>query len=378
MDALKKSLVLNKESKNMEGILRDYFDMARRTDNELYIIKGLAFADSLHLARWMLRFKELMLSYKMVIKKNPDEAITYLDNQADLKVKYMNSGIADYYWIKGEIYKYGGKIDSALYYLKRAEPDLLKNFNTQSAQQTYFELAETYALNNDKQNAISYYEKSLALSNDLGDFKSIAVVSYRLSKLYEEINDYKKSLSYSRLAILYKDTLQQKTRERDIALLGVESERKKHEADVEAEKQKTEKSINLQYMAITVVISIVFVFILFLGFFPVSKTTIRILGYFFFISLFEFFVLLIDNTILGKFTHGQPLKLWLIKIGLIACLVPLQHLLEHRMIKFLESRSLLEVKKKFSIMKIWRRKEKPAPVISEAGIEEMEQDTAVL
>ena len=48
------------------------------------------------------------------------------------------------------------------------------------------------------------------------------------------------------------------------------------------------------------------------------------------------------------------------------------------MIKFLESRKLLEAKKKFSIMKIWKKKKMPAPVLSEAGIDEIEQDTAVL
>jgi hypothetical protein len=108
--------------------------------------------------------------------------------------------------------------------------------------------------------------------------------------------------------------------------------------------------------------------------FPVSKLTIRMMGYFFFISLFEFIVLLIDNILLVYATHDEPLKLWLIKIALIALLVPLQHFLEHNLIRFLESRKLLEARTKFSFKNWWQKIKKPAPV-TDAGIEE---DTAVL
>ena len=375
--AAKESLALNREHHNDEGIVNDYYLMAQNTNNELYILKGLALADSLHLNKLVLRFKIMMLSYKMVIVKNAPEAIAYLD-QPDLKKAIQSKGVSNYYFTRGEIYKYAGQLDSAMYYMKLAEPDLIQNLNTLSARDLYNEIADIYALKNDNQNAVIYYEKSLELSKDLGEYKDIITTSNKLSKLYEATGNFEKSLSYSKQEIAYTDTLQKKTKERDIALLHVELERKKHDAAFAAEQQKAERTINIQYMAITVVIAVVFVFILFMGFFPVSKFTIKMLGYFFFISVFEFLVMLIDNNILWKFTHGQPLKLWLIKIGLIACLVPLQHQLEHRMIQFLESRKLLNVKKRFSIMKIWKRKPKPAPVLSETGIEKIEEDTAVL
>ena len=97
-------------------------------------------------------------------------------------------------------------------------------------------------------------------------------------------------------------------------------------------------------------------------------------GYFFFISLFEFIVLLIDNIFLAHATHNEPLKLWLIKIILIALLVPLQHFLEHSLIKFLESRKLIEARTKFSL-KVWRQKTKKPATTKETDFEE---NTAVL
>jgi hypothetical protein len=126
-------------------------------------------------------------------------------------------------------------------------------------------------------------------------------------------------------------------------------------------------------MAITIAIGVVFVLMLIIGMFPVSKLTIKILGYIFFISLFEFIVLVID-TFLHRITHGEPLKIWLIKIVLIAMLVPLQHGLEHRLIKFLESRRLLKARTAFSFQKWWKKIKKPTPV-KEADFEE---GTAVL
>ena len=111
-----------------------------------------------------------------------------------------------------------------------------------------------------------------------------------------------------------------------------------------------------------------------MGMFPVSKLTIKLFGYFFFISLFEFIVLVIDNLLLAKAVHGEPLKLWLIKIVLIGMLVPIQHYLEHNVIKFLESRKLLEARNKLSFKKWWTKK-KSAPISKETDFEE---DTAVL
>jgi ABC-type Fe3+-siderophore transport system permease subunit len=126
-------------------------------------------------------------------------------------------------------------------------------------------------------------------------------------------------------------------------------------------------------MAITIAIGVIFAVMLVLGMFPISKVTIKLLGYFFFISLFEFIVLVID-TFLHKITHGEPLKIWLIKIFLIALLVPIQHFLEHRLIKFLESRKLLEARTRINLKKWFQKVKKPAPV-KEADFEE---GTAVL
>jgi hypothetical protein len=158
-----------------------------------------------------------------------------------------------------------------------------------------------------------------------------------------------------------------------VVLLQVDRENKKRESDLLELAEKQERKHNLQIMAITVMVTGFFGFMLFLGMFAVSKTTIKMLGYFAFISLFEFIIVLLDHPI-NALSHGEPLKIWAMKICLIALLVPLQHFLEHRLIHFLQSRKLLEARQNFSIRNWWYRIKKPAPV-ADAG---MEEDTAVL
>jgi ABC-type multidrug transport system fused ATPase/permease subunit len=208
----------------------------------------------------------------------------------------------------------------------------------------------------------------------MNDANSIVLSSEKLSELYEKLGNYKEAFSFSKQAKKFKDSLNNLSKGRDIALLGVERENKKHEEELRQENQRLNNKRNVQYMAISIAICIIFLGMLVMGMFAVSKLTIKLLGYFFFISLFEFIVMVIDNSFLAKVIHNEPLKLWLIKIVLIASLVPVQHFLEHNLIKFLESKKLLEARTKFSFKKWWSNIKKPAPA-GEAGVEE---DAAVL
>ena len=373
-DELKKSLSLDKENGYGEGMVLDYYDLARLTDEKFYIDKALELSDSLHLNKYNFKAKGLMLAYIEVIEKNSDKALHYLESETDLKQTYLNVGVAYYYRAIGDIYLYSNKPDSALYYFKLAEYDYIKIFDKKFTRGIFREIAECYQLLNDVPNAINYYTKALELSKNMNDATSIASASGMLSSLYEQLGDYKQAFVYSKQSIEYKENLRNLSKERDIALQDVDREKRKHEDDLRQEEKRLNNKRNIQYMAISIAICVIFVFLLGLGMFPVSKLTIRMMGYFFFISLFEFIVLLIDNTFLAHATHNEPLKLWLIKIVLIAMLVPLQHFLEHNLIKFLQSQKLLMARTKFSFKKIWLKIKKPVPV-TDAGIEE---DTAVL
>jgi tetratricopeptide (TPR) repeat protein len=373
-EELNNSLILNKKMGNKQGLLRDYYDLARLTDEKFFIVQCIQLADSLHDYKNLLNAKRLMLVYYYVVEKKDQQALRYLESEPDLKKSFLNDDRENYFITLGNIYFYSGKIDSALNYYLKAQPDLDKKFDLNTSKINLEQIAECYHLKNKFPQAISYYRKALQISIRMNEFNTIAQYSGKLSTLFEKQNDYKNAFFYSKQFMVYKDSLRDLSKENDIALLGVERENNKHANELLEQQQRDYNNRNIQYMGITIAIIIIFFIMLFVGSFPVSKFTVRIMGYFFFISLFEFIVLLIDNLVLTHSFYNQPLKLWLIKIGVIALLVPFQHFLERGVIDLLASKKLIEARTNFFLKKWWTVFKKPSP----SSDEMVDKDTAVL
>ncbi len=371
---LNQSLVLNLKAANMEGLLMDYYDLARLTNEKFFILRTIELADSLDDYKNLLNAKRLLLVYYYVVEKKGQVALRYLEDETDLKQSYSNDGIENYFMALGNIYFYTGKIDSALYFYRKAQSDLDNKFDLNLSRINLEQIAECYNLNNNSTKAISYYQKALAISREMKEFNTITLYSEKLSALFETQKNYKEAFFCSKQFIVYKDSLKRFSRENDIALLGVERENNKNQYELFQQRQHEFNNRNIQYMGITITIIIVFFIMLIVGSFPVSHFVVRIMGFFFFISLFEFIVLLIDNLVLFSPFHNKPMVLWLIKIGVIAMLVPFQHFLEHHVIDLLSSKKLIEARTSFSLKKWWAGiKQTPSPANGN-----MEEDTALL
>ena len=367
---LSRSIELNKKHKNGEGLIKDYIDLARLTNKRIYIEKALSLSDSLNLENYFIRAKEIMYGYYTVLVKNSDSTMKFLNDNSDLTETWKNIGMPYYYMNIGSVYQYADKWDSAVYYLQLAQPGYEKNFNEKNRQVLYTEIAKCYAFLQKPEQAILYYEKALALNKQINSLVNAITYSDALSALYGQIDDYKKAFYHSRQGVVLKDSLQKIANQRDIALIELTNEEKRHDRELQAIATQKLVKRNLQYMAITISITVFFFLLIVLGMFPISNITIKLLGYFAFISLFEFIVLLIE-PFLHQLTHGQPLQIWLFKIVLIAMLVPIQQYLEHKTISYLHSRKR---KYSFSIKKWWQHRNKP----SAAAIDDIEKDTAIL
>ncbi|MGE5106017.1 MAG: tetratricopeptide repeat protein, partial [Sphingobacteriales bacterium] len=177
------------------------------------------------------------------------------------------------------VYHYANKPDSAVYYFQLAIPGFEKDFNEINCQLLYEETAVCYALLKNPQMAISYYEKALALKTSINSPQRAANYAFSLSSLYEQKQDYKKALYYSQQGTILKDSLQKLFNQRDIALIEVNNEKKRHEKELELLAHKKLVKRNLQYMAITVLITVLFALLIIIGMFRTSRITIRLLGY---------------------------------------------------------------------------------------------------
>jgi tetratricopeptide (TPR) repeat protein len=253
---LLKSVALDKKYSSGERLIRDYTELARATDDTFYIKQALFLSDSLHIDNNKLRIKNILFAIYMTKLKDSKKALNYLNSQSDLKENVMRGGIANYYFTLGEIYRYANNPDSALFYFKLAEPSLFKTYDAGNAKYVFSEMAVCYELKKDTKNAIYYYEKTLEYCK--GDLSSIVSISNSLSGLYKETGNFEKAFNYKMDATSKQDSLTQLSKDKDIALLDVARETRKHEVVVEQEEEDSRNARNLQYMAITIAISIVF------------------------------------------------------------------------------------------------------------------------
>jgi len=373
---LLQSLQLNTKYHYTEGKFKDYIDLARITNERDYIDKASLLAAGLNSDRYKLSAKRLLYYWYMVEGKNSTQTFNYLFSNPDLLQFFQNPGPGNFHWQMGDIYRYAAQYDSALHYYKQAETELTSTYDIGVKLTVYTAMAETYLQNRDSSNATIYFEKAYELCRQINQVTSLPSICGQLGMLHAKRADYKLAYYYAGQADSANKLLQSNAAKDKVVLLQVDRENKKRENDLLEAAQLAERKHNIQIMAIILLITVFFAFTLFLGMFAVSKTTIRMLGYFAFIFLFEFIIVLLDHPIIA-ITHGEPLKIWGIKICLIAMLVPIQHFLEHRLISFLQSRKLLEARQRFSIKNWWYRfNKKPAPV-EDAGKEE-DTDTAVL
>lgn len=373
LEYLLKNEKQNKETHYTEGLIKDYIDLARATEEKSYVLKAIHLADSLHLDKYTLQAKRIMYVFYAFVIKNADSTFRYINDNEDLKLFFRNRGMPSYFNSVGFIYQYSGHIDSAIYYYQKALPGLDTSFDISSRQSVYVQLGECFTQKGQIAEAVKYYLKAYLMANNLKNLGDAAACTKSLSELYEKTGDYKNAIDYYKKNELIKDSLAALSSQRDIALAEINNEKRNHENELAKLEKKKINQRNLQYIAITILISFFFIALIVLGMFPLNKLTIKLTGFFVFICLFEFIVLLIDSW-LHRIAHGAPLKIWLMKIFIIALLVPCQHYLERQMVKFIESAKLHKLRLKLMEKRNKRRTKKSA----EEKFDDMESDSAVL
>jgi hypothetical protein len=91
--------------------------------------------------------------------------------------------------------------------------------------------------------------------------------------------------------------------------------------------------------------------------YKIPSSIIKGFGYITFVMLFEFIILILDTKI-HHWAHGQPLKILAVKIVLIAIILPLHHATEHKVVHYLLKNRLISqgghsIRSSFQQFKIW-------------------------
>ena len=350
---LQDALKISRAKKDSTGIVNTLIDLCRLTDEKVYLNEAMRIAEKLKSDKLIIAVKRIQFGFYAYVISSVDSTLNFFAKNPDVNYYYKNMGSAAYLFRLGQIYQYGGKPDSAILFYKEAEPQYVHEFDQTPRYNIYASLADCYYKTNNNKEAIVYYEKAYQVALDQDMIAKRLPVTLALSKLFGDLKDYQKANYYLSGYIALKDSLNIKANQKDIALAEINNEKRNIEREANKLQSKKLKVRNLQYMIITIAITIFFFLLLLLGMYPISPFTIRLFGYFVFISIFEFIILLIDNW-LHKIAHGSPLWIWLMKVAIIAMIVPVHHFIEYQVVQFLHTRKLHFLREKIS--RSFRRK----------------------
>ena len=237
----------------------------------------------------------------------------------------------------GSAYSDMGRFDSAAFYFRRAEPLMEAKINVLDKAEFYGEVGKFYKKKGDYAVAIAYFLKRRTIGKLVKSLGIMQDSDSSLVTLYVRSGDYKSAHLYNSEYVLFTDSIRGLDREADRVKLQVDNDNRRRERLVREEEANTEHRHSVQYMGFTIGLIVLFIVLVMLGLFVISPRALRALGFFSFIFLFEFIILLADKQI-HEWTHGEPWKILLIKIFLAAVLLPLHHWLEHKVIHYLMSR----------------------------------------
>ncbi|MBS1586223.1 MAG: hypothetical protein JSS82_11835 [Bacteroidetes bacterium] len=252
-------------------------------------------------------------------------------------------------------------MDSALYYYQRAERELLGQERKGSPyylSNFYRRFGQFLLRKGDIKLAEEKMRQSYAYAQSAGYYPYLIEASGYLDSIYNEQGDYKEAYQYAKLNKAYADSQAMVTKSDELLRLEADNVEKEEQLMAERELVQTRRRHNIQYVSMIIIIATSFVILAMIGSFKVHKFAIQSIGFFCFILLFEFIVLLADKQI-EHVTHGEPWKVLLIKIGLIAILSPSHHWMEHRVVSYLHEHKLIDASR-LSLRKLWPRRKKNA------------------
>jgi hypothetical protein len=281
-------------------------------------------------------FKSLALNAELQIVYYEDQKnlSDFFKKNPELLNSYKKYGmLSEYNRVKGVILAFDGKMDSASYYLNLAKKainpsDIKGILNWNSSYSIFLDKNKKYL------EAAKYLELNVPLAKQIQSLTGERELYKELDSLYIKGGDKQKEVSNKLLLFTIKDSLDKQQKANDLIGVEIDLENKRTEREKAAKEERLLKRNNLQYMGISAFIIGLFIALVAMGKFKVKPWFIKALGFISFILLFEFIILLIDHQ-LHVLTHGEPLPILLVKIVIIAFLLPFHHWLEHKVIHYL-------------------------------------------
>ncbi len=253
-----------------------------------------------------------------------------------------NENPAAYFRLKAYFCEADHRPDSALYYLNHAETLIHQDPNKILRANFHQRFGQFLVRQGKPREAIVKFTEAFNLAREASYFEYMLSASKQLEALYFGMGDYKNAYVNSSINRQLADSISMLTKNDQLLTLEIDHETRQRELAAEKEHSETDRRHNIQYTAITIITLSMFILLLMLGSLKVPAWIIKMLGFFSFILFFEFIIMIADHKIYA-ITANEPWKILLIKIGLIAFLLPFHHWIEKKVIHFLIEHKLITI-----------------------------------
>lgn len=203
-----------------------------------------------------------------------------------------------------------------------------------------------YRRKGDYNQSLSMLKQSLTAFDTLESVSGLCDTYKELDSTYAKLGDYKNGYEAKTKYLFYKDSIDKMSSKDDILKEELAAEEESMKKAEEAEAKAIERKHDIQYRFIILGVILLLAGLLTIGFLHPPKWLVKGLTFVSFIFIFEFIILILDSK-LHHWFHGAPLPILGVKV-LIACLlVPLHHLVEKKVTRFLQSKKLHRLKTVF-------------------------------
>lgn len=307
-----------------------------------YFERSIRMADSLQFATLKLPGYISLLNQYLRMDQ-PEKALAYLNSSKGQELKeylttFRMSPVFDQAY--AYVYTETGRYDSAKKYFDKALPYFESAMNDISRVGIYLQMGKLFTKTGETNKAIENYLKAKEMGEKNGSLEITVNAAKYLDSLYAGKGDFRTASKYNGMYYLYKDSIDKLKKEKELTQVEATAEEQRNERIRKEQEEIKRRKNNIQYMAITFGIVILFLALVVLGMFKVSAGLIKATGFFVFLMLFEFIFLVFKKNIYS-ITHGEPWKDLAFMIGLAALLVPLHHWLEHKVLHYLTSHNRL-------------------------------------
>ncbi|NOT51495.1 MAG: hypothetical protein HOP10_09485 [Chitinophagaceae bacterium] len=318
-----------------------------------YYERSIAMADSLSFSN--LKVPGYISLLNQFLRMNePKKALDYVNSpRGQALISFLNQfGMsAAVYQTYAAVYSQTNQFDSARIYFEKAIPLFEQRMTENNSVVVYMQAAEFYKKAGEIDKSLAFYTKSKDIGERNGLLEIVQEASKQMDTLYGRKGDYRTAAVFNATYYIYKDSVDKLNKENELDKIAADAEEERLERVKKEEEERKRRRNNIQYMAITIGIVVLFVALVVLGMFKVSAGLIKAIGFFVFLMLFEFVFLVFKKNIYS-ITKGEPWLDLLFMIGLAALLVPLHHWMEHKVLHYLTSHNRLtaaghHIKKRF-------------------------------